>query len=140
MYIHRTFKFHLFLPLQAKQGGVKNVATEINSLRSEEAWSEISVRIESQLLKPHSKKIKLRCESNVYTLYKGDDEVEFELQDVKYWIHDAKVQPTTDQRSGSNRGDPDNSALTGNAVLVHKSFSSRLSLVLLGIFLYFRLS
>lgn len=103
-------------------------------------WSELAIRVDSQMVKSHNKKIKLRCESNVYTLYKGDDEVEFEVQDSNYWIHGGKVSPTTDQRSGSNRGDPDNSALTGNAVLIHKSFLSRISLVMLAIFLYSHLS
>lgn len=70
----------------------------------------------------------VRCETNIYSLYRGAAEAELQVMDDNYWITGGKVSPTTDQRGGANRGDPDNSALTGSAAIL--VFSSAKCLVL----------
>lgn len=67
---------------------------------------------------PHSRKLIIRCETNIYSLYRGAAEAELQVMDDNFWITGGKVSPTTDQRGGANRGDPDNSALTGSAILL----------------------
>lgn len=51
-------------------------------------------------------------------MYRGAAEAELQVMDDNYWVTGGKVSPTTDQRGGANRGDPDNSALTGSAILI----------------------
>lgn len=83
-----------------------------------EAWSELVVRIDNHMLLPQSRKILIRCETNIYNLYRGAAEAELRLNDESYLMYGGgKVSPTTDQRSsGSSKGDPGNSALHAGAV------------------------
>lgn len=74
--------------------------------------------IDSHIVSSHSRKLNIRCETNIYTLYRGAAEAELQVMDEHFWIQGGKVSPTTDQRGGGNRGDPDNSALTGSAIVV----------------------
>lgn len=72
------------------------------------------VRIDNHMLIPDNRKILVRCETNIFNLYRGAAEAELKINDDSIWMHGAKVSPTTDQRSSSsttNNGDPDNSAL-----------------------------
>lgn len=60
---------------------------------------------------PHSTQIR----------YRGAAAVDLELIQDNPWSFGEKVSPTMDQRSGSGSGkgsDPDNSALTGSAILL----------------------
>lgn len=94
-----------------------------------EAWSELVVHIDNHMLLPKSRKILIRCETNIYNLYRGAAEAELRLSDDSYWLHGGgKVSPTTDQRSSSSssKGDPDNSALQAGAV--HLFGSRKISL------------
>lgn len=108
---------------QEKQNGIKEINTE-KTWKSREAWSELDIRVDNQMVTADNRKLTIRCETNIYTLYRGAAEVEFQVIDNGYWLHGGKVSPTTDQRSGANRGDPDNSALTGaGSVFIIKYFS-----------------
>lgn len=56
----------------------------------------------------------VRCETNIFNLYRGAAEAELRVNEENYWLHGGKVSPTTDQRSSgtsTKNGDPDNSAL-----------------------------
>lgn len=87
-----------------------------------------------------NKDIKVRCETNIYTLYRGTAEIDLELLDDRWAFNGlgsfgAKVSPTTDLRGSSNNNNPDNSALTGGSLGWHgssgKHWKVRISLVLL---------
>lgn len=97
------------------------------------------VRIDNHMLIPDNRKILVRCETNIFNLYRGAAEAELKISDDSIWMHGAKVSPTTDQRSSNggnsnnggggggnggtsssststkNNGDPDNSALQAGA-------------------------
>ena len=84
-------------------------------------------RIDHHMLNADNRKILVRCETNIFNLYRGAAEAELKISDDSIWMHSAKVSPTTDQRSSSSssgsassssssststkNGDPDNSAL-----------------------------
>lgn len=64
-------------------------------------------------------KLKVRCETNIFQLYKGAAEIDLEILDDPWNSNGvdemgAKVSPTTDQRGSNN---PDNSALTGSSLV-----------------------
>lgn len=86
---------------------------------AKEAWSDIVVRIDNHMLIPDNRKILVRCETNIFNLYRGAAEAELKITDESIW-HVGKVSPTTDQRSSSStsskHGDPDNSALQAGAI------------------------
>ncbi|XP_031617834.1 uncharacterized protein LOC116337418 [Contarinia nasturtii] len=99
---------------------------------AKEAWSDMIVRIENHMLIPDNRKILIRCETNIFNLYRGAVEAELKISDDSIWLHGGKVSPTTqltDPRSNSggnggsssssstskNGGDPDNSALQAGA-------------------------
>lgn len=104
-----------------------------------DAWSELSfgvdkyffARIASNKLRG-PQKLKIRCETNMYNLYKGAAELDMEIVDdplVGNGIGDIHISPTIDL--WGNKNDPDNSALTGcgarvrtNSVLIHVVSSS----------------
>ncbi|XP_055679403.1 uncharacterized protein LOC129787696 [Lutzomyia longipalpis] len=117
----------------------------IRSWDTRETYSEILVNVDNVLSRSHSshqnqlfvihphprRSLHLRCETNIFTLYRGAAEVELEVMEDHPPTYGGKVSPTTDQRGGANRGDPDNSALTGSAILLggyHKCFIFRLIL------------
>lgn len=107
--------------------GIEERHPQTNSYK--EAWTELIVRIDNHMLLPQSRKILVRCETNIYNLYRGAAEAELRLSDDSYWLHGGgKVSPTTDQRSSSSssKGDPDNSALQAGAV--HLFGSRKISL------------
>lgn len=86
---------------------------------TKEAWSDMIVRVDNHMLSPDSRKILVRCETNIFNLYRGAAEAELKISDDTIWMHGGKVSPTTDQRSSSTSsksGDPDNSALQAGAV------------------------
>lgn len=89
------------------------------SWETKAAWSELITSVDSShLMTPSNRKLNIRCETNIYTLYRGAAEVELQILDDNYGFTGGKVSPTTDQRGGINRGDPDNSALTGSSILL----------------------
>lgn len=59
--------------------------------------------------------LKVRCETNMYNLYRGAAELDMEISEDNGIDHlgGGIVSPTIDQRGNSN--DPDNSALTGSS-------------------------
>lgn len=83
-----------------------------------EAWSELTVQIDHHVLRPKSRKIVIRCETNIFTLYRGSAESQLAISDESSWSAGGKVSPTTDQRSNTSRGDPDNSALLAGSIAV----------------------
>lgn len=89
-----------------------------------EAWSDLIVRIDNHMLNADSRKILVRCETNIFNLYRGAAEAELKISVDTVWMNGGKVSPTTDQRSSSSSsssstssktGDPDNSALQAGA-------------------------
>lgn len=101
-----------------------------------EAWSDMSVRIDNHMLSSDNRKILVRCETNIFNLYRGAAEAELKIIDDTVWTHGGKVSPTTDQRSSgtsSKNGDPDNSALQAGAVRIFR-FRLNTSIVLLQAF------
>ncbi|XP_059610559.1 uncharacterized protein LOC132257601 [Phlebotomus argentipes] len=89
------------------------------SWETREAWSELVIHINYNLVSPYTRRLIVRCETNIYTLYRGAAVVELDLMEDNPWSFGEKVSPTMDQRSGSGKGgDPDNSALTGSAILL----------------------
>lgn len=91
---------------------------------TKEAWSELIVRIDNHMLNADNRKILIRCETNIFNLYRGTAEAELKISDDNVWMNGGKVSPTTDQRSSSSSssgstssktGDPDNSALQAGA-------------------------
>lgn len=91
------------------------------SANAKEAWSDMIVRIDNHMLIPENRKMLVRCETNIFNLYRGAAEAEIKINDDSIWMHGhgGKVSPTTDQRSSSTSlrgGDPDNSALQAGAV------------------------
>lgn len=123
--------------MQSSHVGGREITT--TSRKSHEMWSEILVHVDNHIMTtPPSRKLLVRCETNIYKLYKGADESELQIIDSRYWVH-GKVSPTTDQRSGGNRGDPDNSALTGSAILFNGNFKCltlRIALLWLVVFIF----
>lgn len=111
----------------------------MNESYSKGAWSDLVVRIDNHMITPNSRKIMVRCETNIFNLYRGAAEAELKVNEDSFWLHGGKVSPTTDQRSSSSTssksGDPDNSALQASAVHL---FGYRLKsiLVLQSIFLF----
>lgn len=96
------------------------------------------VNVDSHIITAHNRKLIVRCETNIYSLYRGAAEAELQVMDDNYWVPGGKVSPTIDQRGGSNRGDPDNSALTGSAIIAFatsKCMLLRLTLIWLLILL-----
>lgn len=77
------------------------------------------------MLNADSRKILVRCETNIFNLYRGAAEAELKISIDTVWMNGGKVSPTTDQRSSSSSssssstssktGDPDNSALQAGA-------------------------
>lgn len=64
--------------------------------------------------------LKVRCETNIFSLYRGRAEVDLEILEDHWPLNGlgsssfgAKVSPTTDLRGSNN---PDNSALTGSSL------------------------
>lgn len=81
--------------------------------------------------KDNTYSLKVRCETNIYTLYRGRAESDLEILD-DHWLpfsglggsFGAKVSPTTDLRgssSSNNNNNPDNSALTGSSLVWGKN-------------------
>lgn len=98
-------------------------ATNETDSNVKEAWSDMIVRIDSHMLSTDSRKILVRCETNIFNLYRGAAEAELKISDDTVWMHGGKVSPTTDQRSSSTsskNGDPDNSALQAGAVCIFR--------------------
>lgn len=92
-----------------------------SNLNAKEAWSDLIIRIDNHMLNADSRKILVRCETNIFNLYRGAAEAELKVSDDTVWMNGGKVSPTTDQRSSSSSstssktGDPDNSALQAGA-------------------------
>lgn len=107
---------------------LNNAVTPANESDSnaKEAWSDLIVRIDNHMLNLDSRKILVRCETNIFNLYRGAAEAELKISVDTVWMNGGKVSPTTDQRSSSSSsssststssktGDPDNSALQAGA-------------------------
>lgn len=95
------------------------VASNESDSIAKEAWSDMIVRVDNHMLGTDNRKILVRCETNIFNLYRGAAEAELKISDDTVWMNGAKVSPTTDQRSSgpsSKTGDPDNSALQAGAV------------------------
>ena len=108
---------------------------------SKEAWSELVFTVDNSLFarlfasnsvygfasvggagigyRQHNNQLRVRCETNIYTLYRGAAEVDVEILDDHWPLNGlsgyvAKVSPTTELRGTGNN--PDNSALTGSSL------------------------
>lgn len=93
------------------------VMTPVVSSEPQATWSELTVEIDQHVLRPKSRKIIILCETNIYTVYRGSAEAQLVISDESsLLVAGGKVSPTIDQRSNTSRGDPDNSALLGDAV------------------------
>lgn len=85
--------------------------------KNQEAWSELVIHVDGTVvpLVASNRRIVIRCTANIYELYRGAASSVVHVIDENFWVTGGKVSPTIDQRGGANRGDPDNSALTGGA-------------------------
>lgn len=106
------------LILQSTNEGLRDVSGSAQAHETKEAWSELVVYVDHHMITQSNRKLVIRCETNIYSLYKGAAENELQVMDDNYWVTGGKVSPTTDLRGGANRGDPDNSALTGGAAIL----------------------
>lgn len=113
--------------------------TEANTTNpNKNAWSELILRIDNHMLLPNSRRLLVRCETNIFNLYRGAAEAELTVNEDPLVVRGGRVSPTTDQRSSSTSsktGDPDNSALQGSAVHLF-GFRFKSILVLQSIFLF----
>lgn len=77
-----------------------------------------------------NRKLIVRCETNIHSVYRGAAEVELQVMDDNFWVTGGRVSPTIDQRGGSKRGDPEYSGLTGSAIFLFsvKYYVFRLSM------------
>lgn len=105
------------LIFQSTNTGLREIGTG-ESWESREAWSEIVIYVDNHMVAKSNHRLLVRCETNIFSLYKGKCEAEMRVIDKEAWLYGEKMSPNIDQRSeGSNgdrsRGDPDNSALTG---------------------------
>lgn len=125
-----------FSPVQSSNVGLRAIQTNemsppltTNETNAKEAWSDLIVRIDNHMITPQNRKILVRCETNIFNLYRGAAEAELKVNEDSLWMHGGKVSPTIDQRSSSTsaNGDPDNSALQAGAGNV---FGYRLKMVL----------
>ncbi|CAD7084656.1 unnamed protein product [Hermetia illucens] len=101
--------------------GLRDTNDFLNAVSMTESWSELLVQVDNHILTPSNRKLIVRCETNIYSLYRGAAQVElFVLWDPReaFWHDGGKVSPTIDQRG--NRGDPDNSPLTGGVANHHR--------------------
>lgn len=94
---------------------------------SKEAWSELVFTVDNYLFARlaansvhghRDNSLKVRCETNIYQLYRGAAEMDMDILDDPWPFNGltnigAKVSPTTDLRGSNN---PDNSALTGSSL------------------------
>lgn len=125
------------LPLQATTSGYRQRSgVQTFSWESKEAWSELVFTVDNSLftrlasnsvygvrLHRDNNHLKVRCETNIYSLYRGAAEIDLEILDENWppliGIVGGKVSPTTDLRGSGNN--PDNSALTGSSLVWGKS-------------------
>lgn len=107
--------------LQATNGGLRPARDTRSSNESQETWSELVTRIDHHVLQPKNRKIVILCETNIFTIYRGSAEAQLMVSEESFWLAGGKVSPTTDQRSNTSRGDPDNSALQASAVIPYDS-------------------
>lgn len=97
---------------------------------SRDARSELIIHVDDHIQHMGQPRLVVRCEANIYSLYRGAAQTELEIHDDGFGVvgmvtgGGGKVSPTIDQRGGANRGDPDNSALTGGAAAVFTVFTS----------------
>lgn len=80
------------------------------------------VQVDNHIVPTSSRKLIVRCETNIYSLYRGAAEAELIVIGDDFWLNGGKVSPTIDQRG--NRGDPDNSPLTGGACSIQSTLST----------------
>lgn len=73
--------------------------------------------VDNQLYSALSNRVLLRCETNIFKLYHGAAETELYVisNHLSYSGAHGNAPTNYDQR---NRGDPDNSALTGLSILI----------------------
>ncbi|XP_055323945.1 uncharacterized protein LOC129578813 isoform X2 [Sitodiplosis mosellana] len=127
-------------PIQAIEKNIVLPNTNDSDSNAKEAWSDMIARIDNHMLNSDNRKILVRCETNIFNLYRGTAEAELKISDDSIWMHGAKVSPTTDQRSSSSssssssgggssssastkNGDPDNSALqAGTGLRLNTSY------------------
>lgn len=125
-------------PMQMNSTNTNLTAIGRTVNNNKEAWSDLIVRIESHMITPNIRSIKVRCVTNIYNLHHGKAEAELKVNEDNLWSHGAKVSPTTDQRSSgtsSKTGDPDNSALQASAVHLF-GYRFKSILVIQSIFLF----
>ena len=108
-------RFVFFHASQATHSGLREIANGSATWKSKEPWSELIIHVDNNLITPMHRKLSVRCETNIFSLYRGAAEAELSVMDDNFWLSGGKVSPTIDQRGNANRGDPDNSALTGSA-------------------------
>lgn len=111
-------------PTQAATSGYRdNNGIHSDHWESREAWSELFVIVDNHLLARVASDnlrgpgtLRIRCETNVYSLYRDAAELDVHIVDDAWTMHGIAyagggiVSPTIDLRGGN---DPGNSALTG---------------------------
>lgn len=107
--------------IQADENNTSVPTVDLDT-NANEAWSELIMRVDHMLV-PENRKMLIRCETNIFNLYRGAAETEIKINDDTVWIQEGKVSPTIDQRSSGSSsstslksGDPDNSALQAGAI------------------------
>lgn len=121
--------------IQSTHSGLRDIG-QGHSWESKEAWSELIIQVDGHIVSSN-RKLVVRCETNIYSVYRGAAEVELQVMDDNFWIS-GKVSPTIDQRGGgSKRGDPEYSGLTGSAIFLFsvKYYLFRLAILWFIIFL-----
>lgn len=86
---------------------------------AQETYSEFNTHINSSMLLHNSEKLNVRCETNLYNIYRANAETDLRVSNDSYWNNGGKVSPTTEPRS-TDLGDPGNSALLAGADIVFK--------------------
>lgn len=100
--------------------------------------SELFVRIAMHMITPNTRQITLRCETNIFNLYRHMAEVELEVDEDSFQLHSGLIRPTNAQQSSgtsTKSRDPDNSALQASAVHLF-GYRFKSILVLQSIFLF----
>lgn len=110
---------HSLAQQQPQPHVVPSIPSSPQPWHQQEAWSELLIHVDGTVvpLVASNRRVRVRCMANIYELYRGAASDVVHVMDENFWVTGGKVSPTIDQRGGAsaNRGDPDNSALTGGA-------------------------
>lgn len=130
--------------LQATTSGYRdNNGIQSDNWEAREAWSELLFVVDNFFFaairanKLHGPQtLRIRCETNVFSLYRGAAELDMEIVDDSWMYNGLEfggiVSPTIDLRGGN---DPGNSALTGCGAKVSQSVAKVFLLSLVAVIL-----